>query len=188
MKRSVLTLGFLAAFLVQSGLLFALAADRALIALTGEVIRLNVVPVDPRDLFRGDYVILAYDISSLTTADLARVDPVSTGETVYVSLTRDGAAWRASGAHAARPPAGLFLRGQVTARSDDRSGCEAPCGTLRVSYGIERFFVPEGEGKAIEAMRNDRRVEVDVAVAQDGRAVLKRLIGDGTVRFDDRLW
>ena len=30
---------------------------------TGETILLRVVPVDPRDLFRGDYVILSYEIS-----------------------------------------------------------------------------------------------------------------------------
>ncbi|HEV2560200.1 MAG TPA: GDYXXLXY domain-containing protein [Microvirga sp.] len=188
MKRSVATLGFLAAFLVQSGLLFALAADRTLIAWRGEVIRLTVVPVDPRDLFRGDYVTLAYDISRLSTADLARVDAVSEGETVYVTLEQEGSTWKASGVHGAKPSAGLFLRGQVTDRHDERTACETPCGTLRVAYGIERFFVPEGEGRAVEAMRNDRRVEVDVAVARDGRAVLKRLLTDGAVRFDDTLW
>jgi uncharacterized membrane-anchored protein len=32
---------------------------------TGEKIMLRVEPVDPRDLFRGDYVSLSYEISSL---------------------------------------------------------------------------------------------------------------------------
>ncbi len=35
---------------------------------TGESIYLRVRPVDPRDLFRGDYVILAYDIDRLALA------------------------------------------------------------------------------------------------------------------------
>jgi uncharacterized membrane-anchored protein len=33
---------------------------------TGETIHLLVRPIDPRDLFRGDYVILGYDIQTLT--------------------------------------------------------------------------------------------------------------------------
>ena len=33
--------------------------------LTGKEVLLKTVPVDPRDLFRGDYVVLRYDISTI---------------------------------------------------------------------------------------------------------------------------
>jgi len=38
---------------------------------TGETIYLRARPVDPRDLFRGDYVVLGYDIDRLVLADPA---------------------------------------------------------------------------------------------------------------------
>jgi uncharacterized membrane-anchored protein len=36
---------------------------------TGETIYLRARPVDPRDLFRGDYVVLAYEIDSVVLVD-----------------------------------------------------------------------------------------------------------------------
>jgi len=38
---------------------------------TGETIYLRTRPVDPRDLFRGDYVVLAYDIDRVALSDPA---------------------------------------------------------------------------------------------------------------------
>jgi hypothetical protein len=38
---------------------------------TGETVYLRTRPVDPRDLFRGDYVVLAYDIDRVILADPA---------------------------------------------------------------------------------------------------------------------
>ena len=37
--------------------------DRTSLLANGREVVLDVVPVDPRSLFRGDYVILGYDIS-----------------------------------------------------------------------------------------------------------------------------
>lgn len=180
--------GFVLAFLVQGGLVGAMIADRASILAGGREVRLPVVPVDPRDLFRGDYVVLSYPISRLELATLAHADETERGDTVYVSLVPDGAGWRATGLHAKRPKDGLVLQAQVTFRAKPTTGpCPKPCGAVTLAYGLEKFFVPEGKGRAIEDQRNAQKVEVDAAVAADGRAVLKRLIVDGAVRFEDAL-
>jgi uncharacterized membrane-anchored protein len=55
--------GLIAAFIVQVLLLGWIIADRALLIENGREIRLAVIPIDPRDLFLGDYVTLRYDIS-----------------------------------------------------------------------------------------------------------------------------
>jgi uncharacterized membrane-anchored protein len=147
-----------------------------------------VVPVDPRDLFRGDYVVLSYPFSRLELATLAHADDAERGDTVYVSLAPDGAGWRAVGLHAKRPAGDLVLQAQVTYRTRPTSGpCAKPCGSVTLAYGLEKFFVPEGRGREVEEERNKLKVEVDAAVASDGRAVLKRLIVDGVVRFEDTL-
>ncbi|MFM8289610.1 MAG: GDYXXLXY domain-containing protein, partial [Planctomycetaceae bacterium] len=53
-----------AAVVFQVLVLMALIAEGARPWVTGETIRLRVIPVDPRDLFRGDYLILSYDFTT----------------------------------------------------------------------------------------------------------------------------
>lgn len=182
-------LGFLAAFLVQTALLAWLVGDRALLLANGREIRLAAVPVDPRDLLRGDYVVLAYDVSRLDAATLEGDDDFVVGEAIYVSLAPDGEVWRAVGLHRAEPEdGGPFIRGRVTSETLPSAACpEEDCSQYRVDYGLERFFVPEGEGTALETLREDERLSVDVAVGSDGRAALKRLRVDGAVRFEEPL-
>jgi uncharacterized membrane-anchored protein len=48
-----------------------------------------------------------------------------------------------------------------------------------IRYGIERFYVPEGEGRAIEALVRDQRVIAVLAIGSDGRMALKSLEADG---------
>src|SRR5262245_44728057 len=60
--RSVL---FAAAGLIQAGLIGLMVADRIMVLRTGTDVKLETRPLDPRDLLRGDYVTLGYDISSL---------------------------------------------------------------------------------------------------------------------------
>ncbi|MBA2400538.1 MAG: GDYXXLXY domain-containing protein, partial [Bradyrhizobium sp.] len=47
------------------GLILAMVFQRAAILRDGKEVRLEVVPVDPRDLFRGDYVVLGYRIGTV---------------------------------------------------------------------------------------------------------------------------
>jgi uncharacterized membrane-anchored protein len=139
--------------------------------MTGTVIQLETAPVDPRDLFRGDYVVLNYRISTLEPAKLrssyiARVYP---GSTVYVGLEQRGQFWEAVSLDDISPPAGLFIKGTVRERTGQP--------TFRVEYGIESYFVPEGTGRRIEAAR--KPLTVEVAVTSRGTAIIRRVMMDG---------
>ena len=59
---------------------------------TGAEILLKTRPVDPRDLFRGDYVILSYDISRFNAGDMqsSLVRHFRVDDQVYVTLDMDG--------------------------------------------------------------------------------------------------
>lgn len=181
--------GLLAAFVLQAGLLAWMIADRASLLLHGKEVRLQVIPVDPRDLLRGDYVTLAYPISQLRTDEVEGDDEFHFGEPIYVRLREASDGWQATAISDAPPTDGVFLKGIV---EDSYSGesCKvaAPCQEVRVSYNLERFFVPEGEGRELETLRNDQRISVDVAVADNGRAALKRLLVDGEVRYEESLY
>jgi len=139
---------------------------QAAVSLGTEVV-LQTVPVDPRDLFRGDYVVLTYEISSLDLCDVAA------GQTGYVALTEDpDGVWRASisGALASFEAASDF--GDVVIRGRVSGGVGfGPC---QMSYGIESYFVPEGTGHRIERLAGELRVRV--SVSGDGDAVIDELI------------
>ena len=59
--------------------LLALVQQRASILKSGTEVRLRTVPVDPRDLFRGDYVVFSYEIGTVDVGDAAGL---RRGETV----------------------------------------------------------------------------------------------------------
>jgi uncharacterized membrane-anchored protein len=92
---------------------------------SGERIVLRAQPVDPNDPFRGEYVDLTYPISRLDTGGAER------GSTVYVPLQRRGRAWTGDRVVREKPDEGTFIRGRVS--------------NFGIRYGIETFFVEEGE-------------------------------------------
>jgi uncharacterized membrane-anchored protein len=183
--------GIVLAFVLQVGLLGWIVSDRALLLQNGKEIRLAVVPVDPHDLFRGDYVALSYAISRLRNNTVAGDDVFALQDAIYVTLTQDGSGvWAASAISHAQPTNGPFLKGIVFEVTDESGTCDGAdkCQTYAITYNLEKFFVPEGTGRALEALRNDQHVSVDVAVAADGRAALKRLLVDGEPRYSEGLY
>jgi uncharacterized membrane-anchored protein len=184
MKLPSYALGVAIAFVLQAALLGWIVADRALLLEHGKEVRLAVIPVDPHDLFRGDYVVLNY-AASLMKSDIVPNDGAfNLGDTAYVSLAADGRPT----AMAHKPPAGgTFLKGTVSDATEVTtcSSGATSCRSYRVDYNLEKFFVPEGTGRELETLRNDQKISVDIAVAGDGRAALKRLNVDGRPRFEE---
>jgi uncharacterized membrane-anchored protein len=81
-----------------------------------------------------------------------------------------------------------LIRGRViygaTCGSTHREFCER----LQIGYGIERYFVPQGEGREIERSRNEGKVSVVAAVTPAGRAAIKRLLLGGKPVYDEPLF
>jgi uncharacterized membrane-anchored protein len=189
MSSGLFRWGLVAAFVLQTALLAWMIVDRALLLSHGREVRLQVVPVDPRDLLRGDYVTLAYPISRLRTDEVGGDDDLYFQDAIYVALGEGPEGWEATAIVHEPPSDGVFLKGTVE-DAYDRDDCKVstPCREVRVNYNLEQFFVPEGAGRDLEALRNDQRVSVDVAVADNGRAALKRLLVDGEVRYEETLY
>lgn len=160
---------------IQTLILGWMVADRVMILRSNNVVTLKSEPVDPRDLFRGDYVTLTYAITTLPftalNGDLAWKD----GETIFVELTPVKDDWQAIAAFHSNtvPTSGnKIIRGKIDYLDETRN-------IARVNYGIERYYVPEGEGRTLEDQRNKRALSVDVALASDGEAAIKGLRIDG---------
>jgi uncharacterized membrane-anchored protein len=178
---------FAAAALIQIGLIGLMVADRIRILRSGTDVLLQTRPVDPRDFLRGDYVSLAYDISTVPAGALKDQPAARDGRTVFVKLApgSDGF-YRALSVSDKPVPVSspeVLIRGRVegTSNCNQGTGCE----DLRIDYGIGEYFVPEGEGGAIEQARNKGTVAVVAAVTPSGRAAIKRLLVDGKPVYDE---
>ncbi|MFN8558918.1 MAG: GDYXXLXY domain-containing protein [Dehalococcoidia bacterium] len=169
--------GFLVVVALQFAILGSVIGYKGYTVATGETVLLKVVPVDPRSLFQGDYVNLAFDISRLDRTDKQDGVPLYGGRKVYVELVRgDDGYWRLVGVHDKIEPVAdgrVLLKGAVT------SDAFAPPGdtTVRVEYGIEQVYVPERSGRAIETSRAELGLEVKVD--RFGNGVARRIFIDG---------
>jgi len=178
--------------IVQLGFLSWIILARAAVLRDGREILLKVEPVDPRDLLRGDYVRLGYEISRIPVgmvANMPKQDTIEAGA-IHVRLRRDADGyWRALSASLSTPVEGEAGPDQIDLLGTvEPAWSLGPDSTLTVDYGIERFYLPEGEGRAIERDMRERSFGVVAAVASDGAAQIKVLM-DGDVKlFEEPLY
>lgn len=213
-RLPVFALAVLLVATVQSGALAWMIYDRVTLITSGKEVVLDTVPVDPRSLFRGDYVILNYKISRLNAHDLEGDDYFESGDIVYVALRKTGETSWTPVSVAKKPPSAVgqgqvILRGKVWFASDSApvtrppprtsgSGQDRLGGPVRVSrdggsyphikYGIEAYFVPEGEGKRLEDLVRESKLQVLIAVGEDGKAAIKGLLIDGALQYEEPLF
>jgi uncharacterized membrane-anchored protein len=153
--------------------------DRQQMLDSSRSVTLKVVPVDPRDLFRGDYVVLNYDISRLDIARLDGTNTMAPGNTIYVRLRRTGEGWTAIAlSDTLEQPSDteISLRAQVLSMDAPGNGASQ---FITLSYGIESYFVPQGTGLAIEESAREGTITIDAAVDEKGRAAIKAIRQDG---------
>jgi uncharacterized membrane-anchored protein len=171
------------AALAQVALLTLMIVDRIQILRDGAEVTLQARPVDPRDLLRGDYVVLGYDISQLPAGSLLNQPTGTRNPIVFVKLApnRDGL-YEAVSVHTDAVPVTspeVLIRGRVAYGATCGSTRRGFCDKLQVRYNLESYFVPQGEGRQLEQARNQRKLTVVAAVLPSGRAAIKRLLVDG---------
>ena len=190
-KRLVISALVLA--LVQIGFLSWIIAGRAAILRNGKEVLLKIEPVDPRDLLRGDYIILGYGISRIPVKMIANIPAgkFSSDDTSIVVRLKKGADgyWT--------PTTAWFGKAPTTAAADeaDIAGHVAEGWDLRSEgmtiapdYGIERFYLPEGEGMAIQSDMRVRPFGIRLALASDGTAQIKALVDGDKTLFEEPLY
>lgn len=149
---------------------------------TGEPVRLQSVPVDPWDLFRGEYVTLSYEISRFEPGTFPMEGaPYKRGQTVWVRL-RDGlpaaTALSVSAERPAAAPGEVVLKGRVEWYHEGHSDpWSSYPGELMIRYGVEQFYVPQGQGPGLE--RDREQLIVEVKVDRYGRAALSKVFRNG---------
>ena len=155
---------YILAALLPIGILLSKPVVPLLITLFGEDARLSVEALDPREVFRGDYVELSFgELEELSTYEQSKglscdrwPEPDRDfGKEFYVTLARDSAGIdRPSGIFASPPAEGLYIRGSIR---------HSPLTGIRLDFGpgLKRFYVKENTGRAVEdAMREGRAAAV----------------------------
>ena len=165
--------------LIQLGLIAIPLADRLDVQMNGEVVSLELVPIDPRDLLRGDYVIINLAIGRLS-ADLPGGDGVKPGDTVFVEL--------APAENGPAQPVRIAKRRSEAGEVAVEGVILSVTGTdIGIDFGMDAFFLPEGEGLEIERMATDRLL-LEVSVAPDGRSLPLNLLIDGKAFRSDAIF
>lgn len=158
-------------------ILVSMIVIESLPLLFGETLIVRVQPIDPRDFFRGDYVILNYGFNNLpvdnqVVQNLGWNRNQSTSSMldlpVYVTLEKepDGIHWQGVRASLVKPASGTkYLTGKVTA--DYRQPLQ---------FGIEAYFVQEGAGRELENLRNSRKLSAEISLLSNGKAKIQKVI------------
>jgi uncharacterized membrane-anchored protein len=160
--RIVLLVVVLAQLAVPLALAGLAAADLAF----GREIRLRAQPIDPLDVFRGNYVVLRYEISSVAVGFSVR-----RGEAVCVSLSEQDGTW--SGNFGVPDPSGdtaICGRARADAGAGERVGVE---------YGIETYYASAERAREIEDSIVRGQVYAVVDLDEDGSARIERLELEG---------
>lgn len=155
-------------------LVFMIAKQENIIS-SGEKVILKCEPVDPRSLFSGDYVILNYTIST--------IDPKSVkvyGEAdykqhdyIYVALQKNSKTGLHDAAAISRSIEDLKKDYSTVIKGRVRSSWSF----INIRYGVESYFVPQGEGLVIE--KDLENVTVEVSVTDKGESAITRLFMSG---------
>jgi uncharacterized membrane-anchored protein len=145
----------------------------------GQEILLETAPVDPRDLFRGDYVALSYKISRIDLSSLPHDTNFSSGQAIYASLSKKEKFWTIDSVSHSKPSLEMnqvCMKGKVINSFENQ---------LFIEWGIESYFVPEGKGVLIESQRDVKNTSVIVSVDSTCCPMLKELlINDKPIEFE----
>jgi uncharacterized membrane-anchored protein len=186
-RKILLMLAIVAA--AQTSVLAGMVIDRVRLLKTGREIVLPIVPVDPRDLFRGEYVRLGYDISTVPTRLLEGPAP-GQNDPFYVVLEKNAAgAWLPI----------KIVRDMPREASPDRIVLKARTlhgwridpaheTSVQLRYGIEGYFVQEGRGRQLEDLSRQQKLAALVAVDAGGNAAIKGLLVDGKLQYEEPLF
>lgn len=173
---------------LQTAVLGYVIESRAAILRNGTDVLLKTAPVDPRDFLRGDYVVLNYDISSVPVRSITGEIPKEPGErSLWVRVKQgEGGFWGVVESSFQPLP-----EQEATAVLHTRpfySYGTAQAEGIHVDYGIERYYVPEGAGLALEQARQEGEVSIAVRVAADGTPQIRSLLVDGKPAYEEPLY
>ncbi len=149
----------------------------------GKEVVLRVVPRDPRDFFRGNYVALQYSFSLLVLDslpnDLEAGKTYNFGDALYLELRSKGKFYEPAALYQKRPENKLCLR--VTPSYAYTHNGNDGYHYINLQGGIESYFTNSQQAQKLEARtswqnRDSITVSVAVKIAPDGTARISKVL------------
>ncbi len=164
----------IAAVLFQMLALLVMIAQREYVIHNGKEVYLKTAPIDPRDIFRGDYVQLDYTFLTVPVekAKYLPKENIKKGQRVYAVLKESAlGVYSFDYLTGVQPDEGVFIAGRINQRHYSSN-------LIRVKYGIEKYFLEQETGLALEKVRGKRNdyqrpMEIKVAISDSGTAIIK---------------
>ena len=167
-------LAIFTAFVFQLVILSGLSGKGLVPRITSDRVRFEVIPVDPRDMMRGEYITLGYEFSRLPE-DVTLFDErikfyktktnfnqksIDVYVTLKFNLKED--IYKGIFFGSTPPTKGRYLRGKLNSNN-------------RIEFGIEAFYLQEGKGQIYEQAIREKKLVAEVYLAPDGSAQMKKV-------------
>ncbi|MEH7073077.1 GDYXXLXY domain-containing protein [Neobacillus drentensis] len=140
--------------------------------LTGEEMILQTKPVDPSDLFRGDYVTLRYEAEEVPKklveqSVLTRLQKRGGEFEVYILMEKKNGVHTPIKVTLTKPDKGEFLNGTISYIDKDNLGQEI----AYIEYGLDNYYVEDNTGTEWETASTKGEILAKIKVT-NGYAIL----------------
>jgi uncharacterized membrane-anchored protein len=165
---------FLVIVMAQVVLIFVMFSFYQTILNSGTEIWLKTRPVDPRDIFRGDYIQLDYEINHVN--DVPDYLNLQSGDIVFVPTYPSGKFTSVQAYNISKESCQNYffcIKGKVV---NVNSGNYDTVKNIDVDYGINQYFIKEGTGQNIDQASI---YEVKTVVDKNSIPLIKEVWRDG---------
>ncbi|HTR42553.1 MAG TPA: GDYXXLXY domain-containing protein [Pseudomonadales bacterium] len=164
---------FILVLVLQAAWLLTTVATQEYALVRGRAILLETRIIDPRDILRGDYLLLNYKISDVPDKLFSPPVPngLAAGTKIFVALAPGTNGFyevtRASASEFVPEQSEILMKGKI-----DNNWWRAT-NTVHVAYGIENYYVAEDTGNP------HGKLTVQVIVPASGHPKIKQVFLDG---------
>ncbi len=158
-------------------ILFSMTVLPLLTYFNGQEVFIETKPVDPRDVFRGDYVYLEYKINEIDMNKVPDELKDKTGyvkekyrnKQVYVVLKKHNAYYDVDYITLKKPKDKLYLKAKYNYTITNWEGVQnnnqkEKIMGIRVDYNLDKYFVPENTGKQLEEKSRKGELQAKIKV------------------------
>jgi len=165
----------LLACLVPVLILLSMCVTPVYTLFNGKEIILQTMPVDPSDLFRGDYVTLRYEAEEvpkrLVEKDVVEKRQDGWGELeVYVLLEEKSGIYIPAKVTLEEPDKGIYLKGKLNYIDKNNEGQEI----ASIGYSLDKYYLEDNTGKDWEKASTQGKILAKIKV-NNGYGILTNI-------------
>jgi uncharacterized membrane-anchored protein len=184
MSKRILIISTVLVALLQTCVLAKIVTDRAVALNAGQEVILETGFVDPRDLFRGHYTVLNFEIESIDKSTVEIVGDYTYSTPIYIELDTSGDFAQAKRLTPTPPTDATGPVLMATVRNVG-SNENTP---LTLNLPFERFYAAKTRALKLQNMQRERKLGVILSVADDGTAMIKGLTIEGEKIYEEPLY